>query len=177
MNTRNTQRWLVWSVVFLFLTNAATLATILYHNYQQNRSENSLVIAGGYRGNAVNGRFFRQTLGFTPAQMQVFREANQRFRPQTAALTAAIDSLKAGMFREMQKQPPDTAHLNLLSRKIGELHAALKLETYRFYLSIRETCSEPQQAQLEKLFEPLFINENLSVTPGGRQYGWNSLNN
>lgn len=169
-------KWLVWAVVILFLTNAATVGTIIYHNYRQEKSIDSTVIAKYYGGNAINGKFFRQTLGFTNEQMDIFRSANQQFRPQTLALTASIDSAKADMFKEMQNQQPDTLRLNELSKKIGDLHAALKLETYQFYLKIKAICSTQQKTQLEKAFEPLFINEDLTGTRGNRK-GWNKAIN
>jgi hypothetical protein len=173
MNTKT--KWMAWAIVVLFLLNAATLGTILYHNYKGNPSAGSTVVAG-HPGAVINGRFFRQTLGFTNEQMESFRTANHQFRPQTAAITVSIDSLKAAMFREMKRQAPDTVKLDALSKQIGELHGALKRETYRFYLNIRSVCSEQQADQLQKVFEPLFINENLPMAPGGNRRGWNKAN-
>jgi hypothetical protein len=124
----------------------------------------------------MNGRFFRQTLGFNDRQMEEFRNTNQQFRPQTMALTFSIDSLKAAMFSEMKKQPSDTQRLNVLSMQIGNKHGLLKQRTYQFYLKIRSISNEDQQKQLEKVFEPLFINEN--ITNGhGHQQGRNRANN
>lgn len=170
-------KWLVWAVVVLFLMNAVTLGTILYHNYKQESQVDTTLIANSFSGNAINGRFFRQTLGFNNDQMKVFQEANQQFRPQTMALTGSIDSLKAEMFAEMKKQHSDSLKLDLLSKKIGDLHGQLKHETYQFYLNLKNVCNEKQQAQLDKVFEPLFINENLPVTPHGFQRGKNRANN
>lgn len=170
-------KWMVWAIVVLFLMNAATLGTILYHNYKQETPADSVTYTASYAGNALNGRFFRQTLGFTNDQMDVFRNANEQFRPRTAALTLSIDSLKAEMFKEMKKANPDTLRLNTLSNDIGNLHSELKRETYQFFLRIRIVCTQEQASQLEKVFEPLFVNENLPTGPRGYQRGWNRANN
>jgi hemoglobin-like flavoprotein len=168
---------LVWAIVILFLMNVATLGTILYHNYKQQALVDSTAISRSFTGNVINGRFFRQTLGFSNEQMNVFREANQQFRPQTAALMSAIDSSKVEMFTEMKKRKPDTLKLDLLSKRIGRLHGQLKHETYEFYLVLKNVCSEQQQLQLDKVFEPVFLNENLQTPHHGFQKGWNRANN
>jgi hypothetical protein len=170
-------KWMVWAIVLLFLMNAATLGTIVYHNYKQQAPADTVAYVSSYSGNALNGRFFRQTLGFTNDQMEVFRDANEQFRPQTAALTFSIDSLKAQMFKEMKSEGPDTLRLGELSRKIGDMHGDLKRETYQFFLKIRAVCSREQASELEKVFEPLFVNENLPTVPRGYQRGWNRANN
>lgn len=170
-------KWLVWAIIVLFLMNAVTLGTIIYHNYKQEQQVDTISTVSSFSGNPINGRFFRQTLGFDNEQMSVFQEANQQFRPQTMALTLSIDSLKTEMFAEMKKQEPDTMKLNKLSKEIGDRHAQLKEETYRFYLKLKAVCTEQQQLQLEKVFEPLFINENLPITPRGFQKGRNRINN
>ena len=170
-------KWMIWAIVVLFLINAATLGTILYHNNKQETPVDSITYAGSYAGNALNGRFFLQTLGFTNDQMDVFRNANEQFRPQTAALTLSIDSLKAEMFKEMKNANPDTLRLNALSNDIGNLHSELKRETYQFFLKVKTVCTQEQASQLEKVFEPLFVNENLPTRPPGYQRGWNRANN
>ena len=169
---------LVWAIIVLFLMNAATLGTILYHNRtKQKEPIDTTSVVSSFRGNPINGRFFRQTLGFDSKQMAAFQEANRQFRPQTMTLTSEIDSLKGVMFQEMKKQEPDTLKLDLLSKQIGDLHGQLKQQTYQFYLKLQNVCTEQQRSQLEKAFEPLFISENVQQRPHGFQRGWRRENN
>jgi len=170
--------WLVWAIIILFLMNAATLGTIIYHNSNQRKQaavDTSVVTS--FSGNVINGRFFRQTLGFDNEQMTAFQAANRHFRPQTMNITFGIDSLKQAMFLEMRKQDPDTLKLAALSREIGELHTLLKQKTWQFYLEIKSVCNAQQLSQLETAFEPLFINESLQQRPHGFQKGWRKGNN
>ncbi|MGE5520898.1 MAG: hypothetical protein ACM3VS_13285 [Candidatus Dadabacteria bacterium] len=170
-------KWLVWAIVFLLVLNVATLTTIIYHNYKQEKQSASPTVASAAGTNVVNGRFFKQNLGFTNEQMDKFRQANQQFRPHTEALTFSIDSMKNKMFREMKKEQPDTSRLNVLSAKIGELHGQLKRQTYEFYLRLKSVCSDQQLSELDKVFQPLFINDNFQPGAGRSKRGWHKAGN
>lgn len=165
---------LTWAVVLLLITNAVTIATILYHNYKERKNKENITITSPGGTNMINGRFLRQELGFDQTQMDVFRQANQKFRPTAMFITDNIDSLKNEMFAELRKIKPDTAKLGNLSEMIGQLHGQLKQETYTFYLQLKNICSPEQQAELEKAFLPLFKNERMTTLPGQhRRKGWN----
>jgi hypothetical protein len=169
---------LIWALVFLLITNAATIGTILYHNYREAKREDQLNNTVNTGGNPINGKFFRQTLGFNNEQMEKFREINHAFRPLTFQYTITIDSLKNEMFTEMKQENPDTVKLNFQSAEIGRLHGLLKYETYKFYLDLKKICSGSQQRELEKAFQPLFINETITgqkVQPG--QGRWQRIQN
>ncbi|MBI3139032.1 MAG: periplasmic heavy metal sensor [Sphingobacteriales bacterium] len=157
---------LTWLVILLMILNAVTIGTILYNNYREEKAETGIRIQTPQGGNVINGRFFRQELGFDAAQMEVFREANQQFRPVTMGLTFQIDSLKEEMFRLLRQVSPDTLQLNRLSVRIGEMHGRLKAETFRFYIRVKAVCTPPQVQKLEQVFRPLFSNEGLSVPAG-----------
>ncbi|MBL7739279.1 MAG: hypothetical protein JNK14_08660 [Chitinophagaceae bacterium] len=163
---------LTWLIVLLVVMNAVTIGTIIYHNYREDQARENIAINSGQGGNMLNGRFLKQTIGFNDEQMNAFRKANQQFRPFAMEVTDQIDSLKAAMFAELQKTEPDTLQLNGISEEIGQLHARLKYDTYKFYLNIKKICSPEQKTALEKAFQPLFKNED---TAPGRQHrrGWN----
>jgi hypothetical protein len=164
---------LTWAVVLLIIMNAVTIGTILYHNYNENKATDNIVISTGPGVNMLNGKFFRQTLGFSEEQMEDFREINQGFRPYVMGLTDDVDSLKNEMFAELQKADPDTTRLNAMSKQIGELHGRLKYETYHFYLNIKKICTPAQGVELEKNFQPLFKTENTTTPNQQRRRGWN----
>lgn len=165
---------LKWVVVLLIITNVVTIATILYHNYKESVVADNVAINTGAGVNMLNGRFFRQTLGFSEVQMDSFRDINQDFRPYTMDLTFGIDSLKTAMFTELQKAAPDTVVLSNLSEQIGQMHGKLKYETFHFYLNVKKICSPAQSVELEKAFLPLFKTENITTPNQHRRRGWNS---
>ena len=161
---------LTWAVVFLAVTNIVTIGTILYHNYQERRTSESVAISGSDGSNMINGRFLRQTLGFDGSQIAEFREINQKFRPAVFDLTMMIDSLKTNMFSEMQKASPDTALLRELSGRIGEMHGQLKYETYNFFIRLKNICTPEQSKGLERAFQPLFKTEGITNPPYRHRY-------
>jgi hypothetical protein len=156
---------LTWALVLLVITNTVTIGTILYHNYRENQKKDNIVTFSGSGVNMLNGRFFRQTLGFNEQQMDAFREVNHVFRPFAMELTYGVDSLKKEMFRELEKAAPDTVKLNRMCEQIGEMHGRLKYETYRFYLSLKKVCTPGQTTELEKAFQPLFKSEGITTSP------------
>jgi len=156
---------LTWVIVLLLISNVATIGTILYHNYRENQNTNQVGINTGEEINMLNGRYFRQTLGFNEQQMESFRAINREFRPSAMEMTIEIDSLKNNMFAELQKATPDTILLNEMSKQIGVLHGRLKYVTYHFYLNIKNVCSATQSIELEKAFLPLFKSEGITAGP------------
>lgn len=169
----NKNQVLTLAVVLLIIMNAVTIGTILYHNYKENQVKDNIIISSGPAVNMLNGKFFRQTLGFNDVQMDSFRKINQGFRPYAMELTIEVDSLKNEMFTELQKAVPDTTRLNAMSRQIGELHGRLKYETYHFYLNIKKICLPAQSLELEKKFQPLFKSENITTPNQQQRRGWN----
>ena len=182
MKERN--KILIWLVVLLVILNVTTIATILYHNYKERQTENDSVIVNS-EGKMINGRLIRSELSFDNNQIDRFRKINHLFRPTAMAIVFKIDSLKAIMFQELQKQRVDTLKLNNLSDQIGNLHGKLKQETFRFYLQIKSICAPEQVSKLEKIFAPLFKNEGLNMPRGqghqpfgrGRGMGFENKNN
>jgi Spy/CpxP family protein refolding chaperone len=165
---------LTWAVILLLITNAVTIATILYHNYKERKNKENITITAPGGTYMINGRFLRRELGFDQSQMDEFRRVNQEFRPLAMLVTNNIDSLKEEMFTELRKNKPDTVKLDNLSEMIGQLHGQLKHETYTFYLQLKNICSPEQQAELENAFLPLFKSERMTTPPGQhRRKGWN----
>ncbi len=170
----NRNQLLTWTVVLLILINVATVVTILYNKYKVSAAADNIAINSGSGVNILNGKFFRQTLGFTQKQMESFRDINQVFRPHAMDLTYGVDSLKTEMYNELQKAMPDTVRLNNLSWQTGDMHGKLKYETYHFYLNIKKICSPAQSVELEKAFQPLFKTENINAPNQHRRNGRNN---
>lgn len=154
-----------WAVGLLLVLNITTIATILYHTGSDNDNE-MLVIEPG--SEPLNGRYFRQNLGFDNEQMEVYRSANRTFRTQANGIVTAIEKRKEQMFALLNAVNPDTVAIREVSANIGNLHKELKEATATFYLAIKECCTEQQQIELQKIFTPLFVNP---TSASGRGYG------
>lgn len=158
-----------WGIILLVILNLTTIGTILFRNRESSR-ENIAIVLDENLQNPLTGRFFRQTLGFSDTQMELFREANQTFQYAANDLIYEMDSLKNEMFTELNRPSPDSTRLNELSDHVGSHHAELKKITNNFYLKLKSVCDSTQCAQLQKEFLPLFRDGTINR---GRGYHWN----
>lgn len=157
----NKKRVLVWIIILLALLNLTTIGTIIYHARKEKKAADTVAVTG-VQGNPLNGSFFRNELGFDDEQMEVFRVANQQFRPASNEIIFTIDSLKHQLFVELNKERVDTSKTNQLSREVGALHAQLKDETNTFYLKLKEIATPEQTIKLQEAFEPLFYQDGVN---------------
>jgi hypothetical protein len=135
--------------------NLSTIAAVVYHHIREEQGLSGISL-DAQGENCLNGRYFRQQLGFNDEQMKVFREANQHFQPLAQDIVQRLDTLRNEAFVLLNTSDPDKQRLQDISAEIGTLHAKLKNATNSYYLSLRAVCS-PQQAQkLQQAFIPLF---------------------
>jgi len=167
-------------IALLAILNITTIATIVVHNNNENKTtdtEASIIVEPETR--PINGRYFRQELGFDDYQMEVFRQSHRTFHQQANHIIASIYLQKELMFKELQAENPDTAKLNMISKEIGLLHTQLKEKTVQFYLSLAKVCKVEQKEKMKEIFTPLFIN--LPVSHRGNECKCanpnNSINN
>lgn len=155
--------WL--AVALLAMLNATTVGTIIYHNMQDGDDEVSIVLEPD--APPLNGRYFKQVLGFDSQQMEVFRASNRSFRSQANGIVSTINAQKESLFAELQRPAPDTSRINKIAEEIGRSHTALKRATAQFYLSLSHVCSAQQKGKLEAIFTPLFRETPTSGGCGG----------
>ena len=154
-------RILVWIIVLLALLNITTIGTIIYNTKKEKKIAETAVVTG-IGVNPLNGNFFRNELDFDDEQMNVFRSANQHFRPNSNEIVFRMDSLKHLMFDELNKTTIDTLKINQLTKEFGDLHSLLKDEINQFYLKIKEISTPEQSRKLEEAFAPLFYQDGVN---------------
>lgn len=176
----NKSKILTWVIVLLVVLNLSTIASIFYHHIQEKKlSAETIQI----EGQAINGRFIRDNVGYNDEQLKAFREANLSFRPVARQIIIQIDSLKNEMFRELQKPVSDTLKLKSTSKQVGDLHGQLKEKTFEYYLKLKAFSTGEQLVKLEKIFTPLFNNVGTNMRPGmqgsgpGKGMGRRAANN
>lgn len=175
MKTENKQSWMIWAIAALVVLNISTLATILFHQYQSNKtvvSTEQMQNQPGADAEKFSGRYFRDKLNLDGTQMEKFREINPAFRLQARDVTMELAAKRKQMLVEMASAHADTNKLNALSDSIGILHARLKKLTYKYYLDLKGICNADQQKQLEQLFNEMFINDAPMGFPGRGGMGW-----
>lgn len=166
-DTKN--RWMLWAVLVLLVMNVSTWVTIYVHSREekQGEQEENRTIPGDVTGR-FSGRYFREALGLSQAQMAEFTRFNPQFRHAARQINFDLLSLRTRMLDELSKPSCDTVRLNMLSDSIGICHSMLKRETYRYYLEFRAVCTEEQQVKLREIFNEAF---DLNARPGGYGQG------
>jgi hypothetical protein len=175
MKTENKNSLLIWAIVVLAIMNVSTIITVLYHKYQSDRIISSTVDAkqAEIDSEQFSGRYFRDELNMSNAQMEKFKVINPAFRPKARFITIELAEKRKQMLVEMATAKSDTSRLNALSDSIGQLHSELKRITYRYYLEIKDICNSEQQVKLEKIFGEMFSNDTPIGSSGkGGPRGW-----
>lgn len=165
MQTNNKIRNLWIAVVMLLVLNLTTIGTIIYRDLREREESDNILMSPDMP--PVNGRYFRQRLNFDDYQMQVFRDANQKFRRSANDLISDISRQKELLFIELQSTSPNSGSIEAISAQIGSMHAQLKEATAEFYLTLNAVCDAEQKEKMKTVFAPLFRETpNIGVNRG-----------
>lgn len=149
-------RYLTWTVVILGVLNLSVIMSIVYHVWaERNQMESRQEKSSG----SLSGREIIRVMGFTQEQKDQFHSMNGPFRESVRSINLALDENRSNLFAELKKRAVDTVKCNYISAEIGNLHKALKVKTYRFYLDVKKICTPQQQLRLNEMFSPIFSEE------------------
>lgn len=174
MAVTNKYRILTGVIIILIATNLSMGISFLYHRQQdkkmvQQQQEASVEVPAQQRT-----RFFREQLNLRPDQVEIFRKLNRNFNQTAWQINHRLERLRIEMVNEMGREEPDKARLKEVSRDIGELHTQLKDETIKYYMAMKEVCTEEQQARLNQLFISILqSNEDVRLPQRGRRFRHN----
>ncbi|NBC82546.1 MAG: periplasmic heavy metal sensor [Bacteroidetes bacterium] len=145
--------WLIILIIFLLVLNASMLGTFLYQQKQmRSRIETMEKPAmANPEPPPRMGRFFRQTLGLSQEQHHTLREIRQHFHQQGYKLQQQLSVLNRQLLDEMTSSLPDTSVIHNLTKEIGNIHQALKYQSYTYYVQMREICTPEQVEILDSL--------------------------
>lgn len=162
MNTESKNKLMMWAIVTLAILNLATIASVLYYR-NRDRQGRAIQEAGPIHSENASirfsGRYFRDQLNLNARQMEKFREFNSGFRQEVRNINLELSNIRRKMLDEMASPDYDTVRLNSLADSVGQLHAYLKVLTYRYYLDFNEICSKDQKEKLNSLFGDLFVTD------------------
>lgn len=179
MKSENKNIWLVWAIIALALMNLSTIITVVYQQRKSAKAD-STDIPGQFQSEnesmKYSGRYFRDQLNLTRAQMNSFVQFNPVFRQQMMSLNVGLGRVRQKMLTEMSAKNSDLNKLNVLSDSIGYLHSNLKKLTCRYYIDIKNICDQEQQEKLRQMFAEMFDNDFQmgqygTRGPYGRRYG------
>ena len=166
----NKYRILTGVKIILIATNLSMGISFLYHKQQDKKITEELQETSIEVPSQQRTRFFREQLNLQPQQIEIFRELNREFNRTAWQINQRLERLRIEMVNEMGKEKPDEARLKEVSKDIGELHSQLKEETIKYYLSMKEACTDEQKSRLNEIFISILqSSEDVKLPQRGRR--------
>ncbi|MDD5570888.1 MAG: hypothetical protein PHD97_06990 [Bacteroidales bacterium] len=146
------QRVLILVIIFLLITNLATLFTIGYHRWM-------------YRHNYDNNpraritKFIQEELNFSQKQMNEYQLSKKEFRNNEKKLYGDVCVTRLKIYKELSQQNPDTIKLDSLSKQFGSVFTEINKSNVKSYLKTIAICDEQQKVKLKGIFKEVYTNE------------------
>ena len=161
-------------IIILVATHLSMGISFQYYKHREKKSDAEIQETAIEVPSQQRTRFFREQLNLSPDQLEIFRELNRNFNRTAWQINHRLERLRIDMVNEMGKEKPDEERLKQVSQNIGELHTELKDETIKYYLSMKEVCSEEQKVRLYKIFLSILnSNEDVKLPQRGRRFRHN----
>jgi hypothetical protein len=172
-------RLLIGLILFLIVTNIATILTVVRHIRNQKDAIGTELRQEGNKDNknptelpdTQRTLFFTNALALDSNQQSAFREVNWNYGRQTKEISQAMSLLREELLMALDQSEPDTALLNNLSDQIGKKHTELKKMTITYYLGLKSICNSDQKKALFVMFQKLLSPESNVNAPNGRPEG------
>lgn len=161
---------LIWLVAFLLVLNICAIGSILYYKGRTTENVTTIMQHPTHERHATpgEGRFFRNFLGLDETQFRKFSAARNRFHIKLTDLNEELAIKRAEFLKELNRKNPDMVKIRKISDEIGNLHAAMRMETGRYYLQLKEICNPEQQEKLYHFFLQTMEGNDMLPSPSGR---------
>ncbi|MFA6924358.1 MAG: hypothetical protein WC223_08905 [Bacteroidales bacterium] len=146
------QRILILVIVFLLITNLATLFTIGYHKWLFKHSN-----CGSPRSRII--KFIQEELSFSQKQMDEYKLSKKEYRKKEKNLYNDVTIMRMMIYKELSQQNPDTIKLDSLAKEFGSIFTKLTKGNIESYLKTRAMCDEQQKTKLSGIFREVYSSE------------------
>jgi protein CpxP len=148
-NPRN--RILIFLVIFLLLTNIGMLIYFTGFNRMQRGNH------GDRRGPGPISNFLQNDAGFSKQQMAMLDSLKQQHRAGSKPLFDDLGKSKENFYGLIGKSVPDSV-LRAAADEIGKKQAALDLQFFQNFMSIRKLCTEQQLPKFDSVM-PMLVTK------------------
>ncbi|MFO7617440.1 MAG: periplasmic heavy metal sensor [Bacteroidales bacterium] len=160
-------------ILFLLVTNIATVATVLVHINRDDRQpapsgQEIIPMDSITLPETQRVLFLTEQLGLNPEQQEAFRRLSMEYGREAKSISSRMSLLRDELLLEMDKDQPDQAVLDSLSEAIGSWHVALKKRTVDHYLGLKSHCTGDQQRMLYQIMRTVINPEGDVLVPRGQ---------
>ncbi len=166
------RKLLIGVILFLFLTNAVTILTVVLHTSKSadNNQDDKKATATEIPGNipeSLRAQFFAKELKLNSEQQEKFRNIQRDYMRGARAISAEMSNLRDVLLQAMDQDQPDSIRLNELSEQIGLKHTELKKLTVQYYIGLKSVCKPDQQEQLYEMIRKIIKPDGDVQLPQG----------
>ncbi|HBB90231.1 MAG: hypothetical protein A2X22_13950 [Bacteroidetes bacterium GWF2_49_14] len=167
------QNLLIGLVLFLVVTNVATILTVARHINKQDKgfiTNRASAMAGDTAGvpGTQRVKYMAEQLGLSSDQQDSFRNATWEYGRKAQGISQKMSRLRDLLLIEMDKDTPDTTRLSQLSEQIGFQHTNLKKLSVDHYLVLKSFCMDDQKKELFEMFEKVLKPDGEVSMPRGQ---------
>jgi hypothetical protein len=161
MKTTKSHRITKWLNIFLLTINITAFVTILYINKQP--------VQGANDDRYSSDQFLKKELNLNEEQYQTISSLdNKVFRSYQVILDKQCES-NFKILNELLQEEPSLERLDSIAIKTGKLHTALKRQTIKHFINIKNICDENQTLLLDQLLMDMMNMPELCSTCNKRE--------
>ena len=156
----NKNRIYIPVIIFLLVTNIATIATTIIQNRRKIERDKPVIEL------PVETRmgFLRDELGLDAEQQTSFTRITSEYNEAAAAIAVNLAGLRSDMLEEMTSSRFSSKAMDDLLYEFGQDHIELKRLTMNYYNNLSSICDSMQLERLNFMFRDM-------LDPNGIMYG------
>jgi hypothetical protein len=135
-----------WLIIFLLVTNLATISTILYHSWQFKKMESCDT-------HARLRKFIDNELKFSAEQMAQLKADRKVIETRTNGFYDKFDNQRILIYNELAKPKPDTTLIDSVIMQSGVVSAGINRSSVLRYYSLFNICTAQQKEKLSVFFK------------------------
>jgi hypothetical protein len=141
-----------WLLIFLLVTNVATISTILYHRWNFRRHEHD--------GNSYGKmkEFINNDLGLSAEQKLIIDNERKATDSTKEILFGKMETLRILVYSQFASVNPDSVLIDSLVRGMSSFYSEINSIGISHNLFMLNVCNAEQKAKLQKKYEEMITD-------------------
>jgi hypothetical protein len=149
MNFFHNNRLIFWVLIILVVINISALVSFFLFT-----KPHAPVACCSPEEQQCNA--FRDELKLSASQTLQVEEINKNYKESAGPIVTAIKEARAAILTELEKEAPDTLHLNALTDQLALLQMKIQKENINQYRALKHVCTTDQALRLSALYRDLY---------------------
>lgn len=138
-----------WLLVFLLVTNIATVGSILYHNWKFKQMMSKTDTHRRLK------EFINTDLNFSEEQKAKLEEDKKNIRTKKENLYEQLENYRVLVYNEFSKVTPAVVVIDSIALQTGVTYAEINKSSIEQYYSLFALCNTEQKTKLAKFFKDM----------------------